>query len=214
MEDVEHEEGSSSQKDNTVTEYRRGAEGKVRIGLSDGSSFFVSEASEICGLLRLECVVDASLLAALENESARFTARMKAIELLSRREHSGRELQLKLKKRGFDAEVIAVVVEDLCREGYIDDFRYAELWAASRLRRHPEGRHLLSAGLRKRGIDRQIIAQVLDDLLTEEVVDAALAQALEKIRRNRTLDPDYLMKKMSARGFSYRQIQAHLQNLK
>jgi regulatory protein len=55
-----------------------------------------------------------------------------ARKLLAAREHSRVELSRKLRSRGFDAALVATVVERLTRAGAIDEARLAEVYVAER----------------------------------------------------------------------------------
>jgi regulatory protein len=213
MEDVEHEGDSSSQSASTITQCRRGANGRVQIDLSDGSSFFVSERFCSEHALLPGGAVSEELLGDLEGASARILAWDKSGELLARRDHSVFELSQKLRSRGFDRNVIDAVVDMLRDAGFLDDRRFAEAWVRSRLRRHPEGQSRLLAGLVRRGVHRSITGDVLGALFTEDKAEDAITRAAEKILRTGDLDKDTLSRKLASRGFTYRQIQTHLQDL-
>lgn len=58
-----------------------------------------------------------------------------ALRLLSRREHSVKELQRKLRKKGFTPEEISGVIEKVQRLGYLSDERFAESRARDLIRR-------------------------------------------------------------------------------
>lgn len=214
MDDVERGEDSNSPNANSIVEIKWGADGRVRIELSNGSSFFVSSSSPICDGLSRGLEIDSSLVAELEREANLCAAMTKAIDLLARREHSSGEIRMKLTKRGYEREAVDTVIEGLESDGYVDDSRYAELWVANRLRKHPEGRSLLSAGLRRKGINREVIGLVLDELITDDIVETSLHNAAEKFRKRGIIDDETLVKRLTARGFSYRQVLAYLQNIK
>lgn len=57
----------------------------------------------------------------------------RAIQLLARREHSARELKRKLEARGVGADEAAAAVEEVAREGWQSDARYAEMLVRSRV---------------------------------------------------------------------------------
>ncbi|MBN1686752.1 MAG: RecX family transcriptional regulator, partial [Spirochaetales bacterium] len=104
-------------------------------------------------------------------------------------------------------------LEKLEAAGYLDDRRYAEAWVQNRLKRRPEGYPRLVAGLKQRGVKREIITSVLSEILTEEESERSLARAAEKILRTGTGDELSVLRKLTARGFPYRQAKAHLQKL-
>ncbi|MFU8789391.1 MAG: regulatory protein RecX [Methylobacter sp.] len=57
------------------------------------------------------------------------------LRLLSRREHSQKELLDKLALRGFDREDALPVLDELARQGWQDDLRYAESYARFRIQK-------------------------------------------------------------------------------
>jgi regulatory protein len=181
--------------------------------MTDGSSFFVS--SDFADSLEIEPGDELSekQIAAISWHAEELRAREKAFELLGRRDHSRFELARKLKERKFDSQTIASVLDRLTGAGYLDDRRFAELWVRARLRRRPEGYMRLAAGLARKGVDRRLAESVLGEVYTDEVSEMALTRAIEKISIGKDIDDTTLLKKLTARGFTYRQIKAHLQKL-
>jgi regulatory protein len=57
----------------------------------------------------------------------------RALKLLSRREHSAAELQLKLRRRGAEDDVAAATVERMRDAGWQSDARYAEMLVRNRV---------------------------------------------------------------------------------
>jgi regulatory protein len=57
------------------------------------------------------------------------------LRLLARREHSQKELLNKLALRGFDREDALPVIDELARQGWQDDLRYAESYARFRIQK-------------------------------------------------------------------------------
>jgi regulatory protein len=86
--------------------------------------------------------------------------------------------------------------------GYLDDAEFAELWLQTRIRRHPESRIALRAGLRRRGVSRDLADAAVDRLFTEEVERDCARKVLEKLRAVRDDPPSKLARKLLARGFS------------
>ena len=58
--------------------------------------------------------------------------RDKALKLLTRREHSRRELQQKLFQRGFENPLVDRVLEELCARNQLSDVRYAQALVSHR----------------------------------------------------------------------------------
>lgn len=66
-------------------------------------------------------------------EDHEYKARSVALRLLARREHSRLELVLKLRQRKIDDEVIEVVLDAYENEGWLDDNRFADVYARQRM---------------------------------------------------------------------------------
>lgn len=89
----------------------------------------------------------------------------KALNLLSRRDHSKKELKYKLIKRGFSAEKIEDILQELINDGYLNDKKFAEEWIKNRINKKPRGKNLIKAELLEKGVDKKIIETKLNNLL-------------------------------------------------
>jgi regulatory protein len=98
-----------------------------------------------------------------------------AIRRLARRDHSVAELGRALGQRGYQAAEVEQTIARLLREGYLDDARYAERFARSRLAHQGLGSARIRQALRQRGIPRA-------------EARAGLASALREIDEARVLD--------------------------
>ena len=74
------------------------------------------------------------------------------LRLLARREHSQKELLNKLLVKGFDKEEVLGVIEELARQGWQSDLRYAESYARHRISKG-YGPVFITYELRKNGVD-------------------------------------------------------------
>jgi regulatory protein len=123
--------------------------------------------------------------------------RESCIRLLTRREHSQRELQDKLVVKGFDRSAVQIVVDALAEEGWQSDDRFAESFARYRIRKG-FGPIKIAYELRQRGVVSFDLEPVVLDLangwfdLLEQVYhkkyadDGELSQK-EWIKRSRFL---------------------------
>lgn len=66
-------------------------------------------------------------------EDPEYRARSVALKLLARREHSRQELRLKLMQRKLSPEVIDPVLDEYENEGWLDDARFADVYARQRM---------------------------------------------------------------------------------
>ena len=87
-------------------------------------------------------------------------ARIAALRLLTRREHSSQELKQKLLHKGFDLNLVESLLDDLRREGSLNDKRFAESYTRSRKGRG-YGPLRIKQELRQRGTSDDIIESVV-----------------------------------------------------
>ena len=89
-------------------------------------------------------------------------ARIAAMRLLTRREHSSQELKQKLVYKGYAPALIDKLIQDLRQEGLLSDERFAESYIRSRVSRG-YGPARIRQELRQRGTNEEIIDATLKD---------------------------------------------------
>ena len=89
------------------------------------------------------------------------SATQRALGLLTRREHSRKELTRKLTSRGMDAAEVEVAVANLTRDGWQNDARFAESLVRARVS-GGYGPMRIRLELATHGLDREAIAAALD----------------------------------------------------
>ena len=85
----------------------------------------------------------------------------KALDLLSRREHSRKELYLKLTKRFESKEDINLNLDRLVEKNLLSDSRFTEEYVQAR-RKKGFGPIKISAELEKRGVNESLISNEID----------------------------------------------------
>ena len=109
-------------------------------------------------------------------------ARAVALDLLSRKAWTRRDLVTRLRRRGAPAEVAGAVVADLEARGYVDDRAFATAWAETRARGRGYGSRRLRQELVTRGVARRLGMYLLrrgyPESLVRRVVRDACGTAL------------------------------------
>jgi regulatory protein len=138
----------------------------------------------------------------------------KGMELLARREHSRKELKLKLVSRGFPEDDVQAVLIRLGETGALNEDRFAQRWLETRLRKKPEGASLLDAGLARKGVDRDTRVRALRDVQREfpELWETALERAGEALRK-RSPDTETLTARLQRRGFGWSEIKRFINSI-
>ena len=86
--------------------------------------------------------------------------RKECLRLLTRRDHSRKEIQDKLATKGYDRSEVSMVVEALAQESWQDDSRYAESYARVRSQKG-FGPVRISYELRRQGVDAETVEKIV-----------------------------------------------------
>ena len=135
-------------------------------------------------------------------------ARQTALKILARREHSRRELQDKLLKKGCDAVLAAEVVKKLESEHLVSDDRFMESLIQAR-RNRGYGPLRIQKELQEKGVTAEAIERWLDVSGREWLEDIRRVQRKKfggKIPKNYT-ERARQARFLQYRGFTYDQIQ-------
>lgn len=117
-----------------------------------------------------------------------------ALTLLETRARATREIETRLRQKGYEDEVIAQVVEKLRRLELLNDAQFAAQWVEARSRTEgsrPVGRRRLGAELSQKGVAKEQIAEAVGRVSDEQELSLARAAAKKKVRHVPT-DPEAL----------------------
>jgi len=139
-------------------------------------------------------------------KGSRADAKTCALNLLSYRSRSRKELLDRLKRKGFSDGQISDAVKSLERAGLINDEGLAEELFRYSLERKPLGKRGLGALLARRGIDKELIDNTLSARTGEMEEKAALMLVEKKIRTLKNHPEDIVKRRLwgmlRRRGFS------------
>ena len=139
-------------------------------------------------------------------------AKNNAVNYLSYRQRSSKEIIDHLMKKGFTRECAENVTHQLQSARMINDLEFARAFVRDRLKRKPTGQALLRLQLLAKGISSSMADRVLVDLISPQNQEAsALQAAMRKIQitrySKRNLDDEKRKKRLLdfllRRGFSY-----------
>ncbi len=203
-----HAASSSSPSDNHTVlrlQQRGRRSDEYKVVLDSGASFFIHRSAVERARLYEGIRLDGVELDQLVRESEFFSAREKALDLAARREHSRRELAQKLRRKRFPDDAIRDALDELEDRGIIDDRRFARLWTEARLRKRPEGRVQVIAGLMQRGLTREVAEECVREVYEQraQLVSAALRRAAERAWRSAGGSFESAVRRLVRRGFGY-----------
>lgn len=191
-----------------VSALKKTSPDRILVEFEGGESLRSTLATVTDARLFVGMELDEDELAALKRSSERGLERQKALELLSRRPHSRKELKDKLLRRGISEDDAEDCVAWLADRGFLDDGEYAGA-VARHYTAKGYGAGRVRSELQRRGIDRELTADTLSDLPENSgKIDAFLARRLTDPH-----DRDAVRKVSAAlfrRGFSWEEIRAAL----
>ena len=201
------------------------ARDKSRVNVSvDGRYRFSLDITQVAELgIRIGKEYDEAELVQLEEESQYGKLYTRALEYCLVRPRSRREMQQYLYRKtrprrnklgelkdGVSVGLTQRVFDRLVEKGYLDDQRFAEFWVENRNLRKGSSMRKLQSELSAKGVDQQVIAQVLAN------TDRTDTDELEKIilkKRRRYDDPQKFMAYLARQGFGYDDIKQTLQRI-
>lgn len=158
--------------------------------------------------------IDAARLSELTQKSGFGKAYDKALNYLSYRPRSRHEVETYLKGKSVEPEVIAQIVEQLVDQNLLNDRVFAETWASERRQYGRKSLKQLEVELMQKGIDRDLIKEVLAgiDTVTDDV--AVIKELIEsKGLQKKYADEQRLIRYLQGKGFRYSNIKAALEQL-
>ena len=130
----------------------------------------------------------------------------KALDIISRREHSQKELTGKLLNKFSEEEIVNSVINNLVQKNLLNDTRYSEAYVVSR-KRKGFGPKKIMYELISRGVIENIAYEAIEN--EGGWKDAALKAFNKKFKKGKAMDFKELNKQktfLQNRGFSFEEI--------
>ena len=192
----------------TITALRQLSPDRVAIALDNGSEIKSSLGVVTEWRLSVGRELEADGIEALRRDSARSLARDRAIELISRRRMSQKEVRDKLLQKGESEDAADYAVRWLTERGFLDDESYAAA-VARHYAAKGYGAGRVRSELQRRGVEREHW-----DAALEEMPEAD--EKLERFISSRLKDPEDRdqVRKVSAallrRGYFWEEVRSAL----
>lgn len=97
----------------------------------------------------------------LQNLQAQQQTYEAALTFLSYRPRSAREVEQRLRKKGYEPEQIEITLTRLRKIGLIDDTAFSRSWINNRQTISPRGPSLLRSELRQKGVPKEIVDEAM-----------------------------------------------------
>jgi regulatory protein len=187
----------------TAIEVQKKNPNRVSISLDDQFAFGLSRI--VAAWLKVGQVLSDEKIAELQSADAREVAFQKAMRFLGYRPRSVQEVRENLQKHEIPEAVIEEVLKRLQETGLLNDQQFAQAWVENRSTFRPRSRRALAVELRRKGLEDEVVENVLSEGVDEEAL--ALEAARKYARKVEGLQwPDFRQKLggfLGRRGFSY-----------
>lgn len=143
-------------------------------------------------------------------------AKMTALQYLSYKDRTKREVIRKLKEKGFTKEVTKKTVIALMNYGYINDLEFSKKFVKQRVNVKGYGKYKVVRELKEKGVSDEIIETVTENIDNDEL-ETALRIAIKKARNldlNEYKDKQKLYAYLQRRGYSYDKIKTVVEEVK
>ena len=175
---------------------------RVSVFLDDEFAFGVYHL--IAAPLKVGQLLDDEQIQGLKRAEAGEKAYHRALNFLSYRVRTEKEIRRNLAKHETPEPVIESVLARLRRSHLVDDLYFAQTWVENRSDFRPRGRRALRSELRQKGIAEALIDEALHNLDEQELARRAAEKNARKYRRLEW--PEFRQKLLgflARRGFNY-----------
>ena len=198
----------------TAIHIGKGRKKRVNVYLDDKFGLAMEAEVIIREGLQVGQELSASQIEALSRANNFHRCLNTAIRYLSYRPRSEFEVRGRLRRQGFDTEIIEVVIARLKEQGLVNDTDFAQFWREDRDSFSPRSQWLTKLELRQKGVSDNIIDQVVNTIDDD---DSAYRAALRKARSLPRSDYQGFRRRLSEylkrRGFGYSVIKRAIERL-
>lgn len=133
-----------------------------------------------------------------------------AVKKLARRSYGIKEMQDALRQAGYDNCDIEEVINRLVNIGYLNDRVFAQKLYEYYTQLKPCGPLLLSQKLRAKGIQDELIEEVMQDYTAEKEFEIINKISHKLTNKNKDSKHDLLVRQLQRKGFTCSNIRKHL----
>ncbi len=126
----------------------------------------------------------------------------RAYRILRYRNRSIAEMKNRLQRLGYESEVVAEVVNELVREGVLDDQRFVRDFVSDYTNLRPRGNYFILQELRKKGIDEERIKGVIETRDEKMLINNLIRTKFKDLDIKNPKDRAKVIRRLISRGFT------------
>lgn len=185
--------------------------GRCKVYLEDGTSFSLHNELLAKYGLRTGAEIDEEKIKEWLDEDETRHAYNAALRYLGFCSRTRKELEDYLRQKGYGDRTVVNVIEKLKSYGLVDDKMFARDWVNNRKLTSPRSRMAMTFELLQKGVDREVIDEVIGSISDEDEEKQAFKVAQKYYGRYRNLENRERALKtgqaLARRGFSWEIIQ-------
>ena len=183
-------------------------EGRYNVFVDNEFSFSLDETQLVTLGLKKGDAIDEVQLSELKNKSDFGKNYIRAVDLISRRLRSEREIRDYARRKQWTEDNTERVIDRLCERGYLNDERFAESFVRSRANTRNFSATRMKVELQKKGVKPDIITNILAESDDYDEMAALRKMIAKKI--NKYDDERKLVAYLARQGFKYDDIKSAL----
>ncbi|MDD3048675.1 MAG: RecX family transcriptional regulator [Bacilli bacterium] len=200
-----------------ITNLKKLSKGKYRLSLDNNKTITLYEDVIIKNVLLPNKDIDASLISKLDEENFYATAYNQALNYISYRLRCENEIKIYLFKKSYNELIINYVIDKLTKEGYIDDYKFAQAYFNDKINLNGFGIYKIKKELENLGINDDIISNIVSNIDENIVKDNIIKLINKQIKANHKYTGNVLKKRIINHlinlGYSYELISPYLDNI-
>ena len=162
-----------------IIKFKKLSKDKYKVYLEDGTNINLYEDVIINNNLLLTKEIDEEKIDNILAENSDIHLYGIALNYISVRMRSKKEIKEYLIKKGVTPNKIDEVIDKLVKNGYINDFNFAKAYAKDQMVLTPNGPYKIKMGLIKYGVKEDIINEVIDEIDNNILIEK-LSNLMEK----------------------------------
>jgi len=202
----------------TKLEIQKNNKEKINVHIDGKYSFSVTSNTALDYKLKENMDISEAVIEEIKEKDLPKLAVLHAINILSYASKTEQELKIKLKQKGYDEHAIEYAIEKIKKYGYIDDESYVESFIKNKAIPNGWGEQKILVALIKKGIDKDIIRDKLNNLYSdEEKIENIMEIAEKQLRKIKDTDKNKRKQKLYryllSKGYSYDLISSTINKL-
>ena len=185
---------------------------RYTIKFKSGKIIGLSETNLISYKISVGQKISSNMLSKIDNDERLQSIKFKALNYLSYRARSKKEVKISLLKKGFHQDDIDKVLEELVIKGYLDDKSFAKNYARYLIKIKRLGRIAVKNRFFVHNINQEVLNPILDKLYEKYPPDYLISEIVKKKKYPRDyeiMNDKKLINHLKRKGFSWNEISTY-----